>query len=66
MLKFFIIALFLGWFLWFAYKNFDDAFGTDTASPAAVVCSSDVGFCPDGSTVERSGPNCTFEPCPAE
>lgn len=29
-----------------------------------VVCADDVKLCPDGSYVGRSGPNCTFDPCP--
>lgn len=64
LLKFLIVVVFLGWFIWFAYTNFDEAFGPDdTSSAAAIVCSQDVGFCPDGSMVERTGPNCTFAPC---
>jgi len=29
-----------------------------------VVCTTDAKLCPDGSYVGRSGPNCTFDPCP--
>lgn len=63
MLKFLIVAVFLGWILWLFYVSFDEAFGV-TDSPAAAVCSDDVGFCADGSTVERAGPNCQFAACP--
>ena len=29
-----------------------------------VVCTQEALICPDGSAVGRSGPNCTFAPCP--
>ncbi len=29
------------------------------------VCSLDGRICPDGTTVSRTGPNCSFAPCPA-
>jgi hypothetical protein len=29
-----------------------------------IACSADAKACPDGSYVERVGPNCEFEPCP--
>ena len=28
-----------------------------------VACTDDVKICPDGTSVERSGANCEFEPC---
>jgi hypothetical protein len=31
----------------------------------AVGCPKDARLCPDGSTVSRTGPNCTFPACPA-
>lgn len=31
-----------------------------------VACTMDAKQCPDGSYVGRSGPNCTFDPCPSE
>jgi putative hemolysin len=32
----------------------------------SVACSMDAKLCPDGSSVERSGSNCEFAPCPEE
>lgn len=32
----------------------------------STACPMDVKLCPDGSSVGRSGPECTFEPCPNE
>jgi hypothetical protein len=29
-----------------------------------VACTMEAKICPDGSSVGRSGPNCTFAPCP--
>lgn len=63
MLKTIIIVVFLVWILWLFYIRFDEAFGTPTGQQAAVICTDDVGFCPNGNSVERSGPNCEFEPC---
>ncbi len=62
MLKFLIVVIFLGWILWFITSSFDEAFAPEPQA-AAVVCSDDVGFCPDGRTVERSGVNCSFAAC---
>lgn len=61
MLKTVIVIVFLIWILWLFYTRFDEAFGPQEA---AVVCSDDVGFCPDGTSVSRSGPSCQFESCP--
>ncbi len=63
MLKFVIIVIFLIGMLWFIYTSFDDAFGTRDEQVAAVVCTDDIGFCDDGSSVMRSGPNCQFAAC---
>jgi hypothetical protein len=63
MLKFIIVVVFLVWILWMFYVRFDEAFGPVRPS-AAVSCADDVGFCADGSAVERDGPNCTFAACP--
>lgn len=41
--------------------------GTSTpsaTSTGAVFCTQDAKLCPDGSYVGRSGPNCSFAPCP--
>jgi thiol-disulfide isomerase/thioredoxin len=31
-----------------------------------ISCSADAKICPDGSSVERIGPNCEFDACPGE
>jgi len=41
-----------------------------TSAPAGTddrthTCPADAKICPDGSTVERTGPNCTFASCPS-
>jgi hypothetical protein len=33
---------------------------------SATVCPADVRLCPDGSSVSRTGPTCTFPACPGE
>lgn len=60
MLKFLIIVIAAILFTWFAYQNFNDAFGDD---PEPVACTMEARQCPDGSWVGRSGPNCEFV-CP--
>ena len=30
----------------------------------AVLCTMEAKLCPDGTAVSRTGPNCTFPPCP--
>ncbi len=32
----------------------------------AVACTMDAFICPDGTALGRTGPNCTFPPCPGE
>ena len=32
-------------------------------SPTSTVCTQDAKLCPDGSYVNRTGPNCEFAPC---
>lgn len=34
------------------------------APPGMVACPEDAKLCPDGSAVGRTGPQCTFAPCP--
>ncbi|MDQ3008994.1 MAG: hypothetical protein M3Q81_05400, partial [bacterium] len=34
--------------------------------PDQTMCTMDAMICPDGSAVDRSGPNCEFDPCPTE
>jgi hypothetical protein len=36
---------------------------TNTA-PGAVACQADAKMCPDGTSIGRSGPSCTFAACP--
>lgn len=37
---------------------------TNMASSTAVACQADAKVCPDGTSVGRSGPSCTFAACP--
>ena len=62
MLKFFVVVIFLGWFIWFAYTNFDEAFSRKDGA-AAVICADDIGFCTDGSVSSERGDNCWFGEC---
>ncbi len=34
------------------------------STPKQVFCTQEAKFCPDGSSVGRSGPKCEFSPCP--
>ncbi len=34
-------------------------------TPTTTVCASDAHVCPDGTTVGRTGPNCSFAACPS-
>lgn len=34
-----------------------------TVTPAATACTMEAKLCPDGSSVARSGPTCSFAPC---
>ncbi|MFW6210192.1 MAG: Gmad2 immunoglobulin-like domain-containing protein [Patescibacteria group bacterium] len=34
--------------------------------PGGVACTEEAKICPDGTVVVRSGPECTFAPCPSE
>lgn len=41
---------------------------TQEESPSgnnSIACTSEAKICPDGSAVGRTGPNCSFAPCPA-
>ena len=33
-------------------------------NPKPVACTTEAFVCPDGTAVGRTGPNCTFAPCP--
>jgi len=35
-------------------------------SPQMQACTLEARLCPDGSAVGRTGPNCSFAPCPGE
>ncbi len=35
-----------------------------STTPTGSACTEDAKICPDGSAVGRTGPNCTFAPCP--
>jgi hypothetical protein len=47
----------------FLYRNIVEH---SSVRPAAglTACTQEAKLCPDGSTVGRTGPNCTFAPCP--
>lgn len=45
-------------------RDVDDA--PTPPSEESVVCTMDAKLCPDGSAVERAGPDCEFLPCPGE
>ncbi len=54
----FIIVIGVGGFL---YRNtFEHPVAT---APLPVACTMEAKLCPDGTSVGRSGPNCTFAPC---
>ena len=38
----------------------------DITPPSRTRCTKDARQCPDGSFVSRSGPDCTFAPCPTD
>lgn len=50
-----ILALAGAFFLFFSSRN---------ASEDIVTCTMDALICPDGTAVGRTGPNCSFAPCP--
>lgn len=35
------------------------------SKPKPQACTQDEKICPDGTSVGRNGPNCTFTPCPS-
>ncbi len=37
----------------------------DTSPPQQAACTLEAMLCPDGTSVGRSGPNCSFAPCPS-
>jgi hypothetical protein len=47
----------------FLYRNVIERQGT--VSGGKTACTLDAKICPDGTTVSRSGPSCTFAACPA-
>lgn len=38
--------------------------GTNIASSTGAACQADAKVCPDGTSIGRSGPSCTFAACP--
>lgn len=66
MLKFIVFLVAGVAFAYFAYIQFDKAFGEPGAPQGdePVACTMDAKQCPDGSYVGRVGPNCEFAPCP--
>jgi len=66
MLKIIVIVIAAVTFGYFAYVQFDEAFGENVAEPEFTACTMEAKICPDGSGVGRTGPNCEFAPCPGE
>ena len=64
MLKLFIGIIAAVLFGYYAYFNFDLAFGDQREELRA--CTMEAKLCPDGSAVGRTGPNCEFAACPGE
>jgi hypothetical protein len=52
-----VFALIIVVLIGFAYIHF-------TKEPLQVACPADAQICSDGSSVGRTGPSCTFAPCP--
>ena len=63
MLKLLIIIIAAVIFGYYAYIQFDNAFGHPPGADRA--CTQEAKLCPDGSAVSRTGPNCEFAACPA-
>lgn len=59
LLVFIVAAVAFGYY---AYSNFDEAFGP----PEEVACTAEAKLCPDGTSVGRTGPDCAFAACPGE
>ena len=49
-----------------AIDGAEDVAETEDELSSSRVCPQDAMQCPDGSWVGRSGPNCTFAPCPSD
>jgi len=49
--------------IWYFYTFDTSPRGNN--SGADIACPMDAKLCPDGSSVARTGPNCTFAKCPA-
>jgi|688.fasta_scaffold76603_7 hypothetical protein len=54
------------WFSLYGNPAAGKFYATEEMNPfgAGQVCPRDVRRCPDGSYVSRTGPNCSFPPCP--
>ena len=65
-LFFFVVLLVILGVAGFLYRATLEAplHGTNTASSTSTACQADAKVCPDGSSVGRSGPSCTFAACP--
>ena len=60
-----LIVLFLilgGWYWW--AQNGGPAMPGFSNMGGQQACTMEAMVCPDGSAVGRTGPNCTFAPCP--
>lgn len=48
-------------------RHGDQHFIEDVSEPKKpIACTADAKLCPDGSAVGRTGPDCSFAPCPTE
>jgi len=60
-----LLILALGFTLWSISKQSNSISDTSSnASNSEETCPQEAKLCPDGSSVERTGPNCEFEKCP--
>jgi len=65
-LFFFVVLLVILGIAGFLYRSTMEAplHDTNTSGNTAAACPDDAKVCPDGSSVGRSGPSCTFAACP--
>ncbi|HEY4483065.1 MAG TPA: hypothetical protein VI953_02720 [Candidatus Paceibacterota bacterium] len=52
-----LVVVLLGAGVYFAYERY-------SSTPRQQACTMEALICPDGSAVGRTGPRCTFAPCP--
>jgi hypothetical protein len=66
-LAFFVVLILVLGVCGFLYRNTLEAPNRNTAASTTAqnACALDAKICPDGTSVGRTGPNCSFEACPA-